>query len=437
MQEEFELNSAKNSLRGCLIRQIRTQHRLSLENLAGDTGMNTSILCDMELGRRRISDQNIQTILKSVNVDFTLVDDQTVSSLIETILLYFKNFYYMNFDLNVAIEEQYQKLIDENQECLDDRYFYLLLLGCFITISYESVVSRTGWEDPDLDSKLQLLQTADSHFPAPLDSISKLICLLHAIEQCDFKRAHSLIGQIQTDYSDPISCQVTNLVKYQDLRLANLEGDPPRAYQLIPLVRNELVKDKNYRRMFNLDKAEAVYLMTIGNYTQAEQNLSNLQSTLKSLHLTIHRYSILDNRIWCTLVTRRYEECLDLIEQCESEYSVPSSSNTVFKAYCQYRLDPEADHKLQEEELLAFRKRCDDDKNAQKIVDILFELVKGRKKTFFSKCLSFIHQLIRQQNYPLAEFFIQAGFDEAESQNQFEMMYQFKKIRLAIEKKSL
>ena len=89
------MNSAKNSLRGCLIRQIRTQHRLSLENLAGDTGMNTSILCDMELGRRRISDQNIQTILKSVNVDFTLVDDQTVSSLIETILLYFKNFYYI------------------------------------------------------------------------------------------------------------------------------------------------------------------------------------------------------------------------------------------------------------------------------------------------------------------------------------------------------
>ena len=435
MQEGFDLDSAKNSLRGCLVRWIRTQHRLSLDNLARDTGMNTSILCDMELGRRGISDKNIQSILKSVNVDFTLVDDWSVSSLIETIQLYFKNFYYMNFSLNIAIEEQYKKLSSENYGCLDDRCFYLLLLGCFITVSYESVVSRTGWEDPELDTKLQLLQTVDSHFPAPLDSISKLVCLLHAVEQCDFKKAHSLIRQIQTDYSDPLSSQVTNLVKYLDLKLANLEGDPSRAYRLIPLIRNDLARDKNYRRMFNLDKAEAVYLMTIGNYTQAEQNLRNLQAGLKSLHLTIHRYSILDNRIWCTLVTRRYEECLDLIEQCESEYSVPSSSNTVFKAYCQYRLDREADHKLQEEELLAFRKQCTEDKTAQKIVDVLFELVKGRKKTFFSKCFSFINQLIRQQNYPLAEFFIQAGFDEAESQNQFEIMYQFKKLHQTVEGK--
>ena len=54
--------------------------------------MNASILCDMELGKRRISDEMIQSLFKQLGTDFVLVDDKAVSSLSRTIQMYFKNY---------------------------------------------------------------------------------------------------------------------------------------------------------------------------------------------------------------------------------------------------------------------------------------------------------------------------------------------------------
>ena len=431
------MDPTKNRLRGCLIRQVRTDRGLSLENMSRDLNMNASILCDMELGKRRISDEMIQSLFKQLGTDFVLVDDKAVSSLSRTIQMYFKNYYYMDFASNLPIEEKYRMLVNKSpdhfEECIfDDRSFYVILLGCFIAISHETS-GNSDWSDPDLGHKLELLETVDVYFPTPLNSISKLVRLQHALHLRDLKQVGSLIRQMQTDYSDPVNSRVITLVKYLDLKLANEQYDTSRAYQLIPIIRSELIKDKNYRRLFNLDQLEAIYFMLTGNYMQAEKSLSDLQTSLLSIDPTIEHETILENRIWCTLMARRFEECLDLIGQREAIYPVDSGSNAIFKVYCQYRLNPEADHKQQEEELLAFREICANDKLSQKVVDVLLELVKGRKKTFFSKCLTFINQLFRQQHYQVADFFIQAGFDEAETQNLYDVMYQFEKLHQAID----
>lgn len=426
------MDPTKNRLRGCLIRQLRTDRGLSLENMARILNMNASILCDMELGKRRISDEMIQSILKQLNTDFVLVNDGVVSSLSQTIQRYFQNHYYMDFASNLPIEEEYRELANKRSDSFDDGSFYGVLLGCFIAISHETS-GNSSWNDPDLDHKLELLDAVDEYFPTPLNSISKLIRLHHALYLRDLKRAGSLIRQMQTDYSDPVNSQVITLVKYLDLKLANEQYDTSRAYQLIPIIRSELIKDKNYRRLFNLDQLEAIYFMLTGNYMQAEKSLSDLQTSLLSIDPTIEQKTILENRIWCALMTRRFAECLDLIAQREAICPVDSGSNAIFRPYCQYRLNPDTDHRQQEEELLALRKICAGDKNSQKGIDVLLELVKGRKKTFFSKCLSFINQLFRQQHYQVADFFIQAGFDEAEKQNLYDVMYQFEKLHQAID----
>lgn len=421
------METKKHQHRSYLIKQIRIESEKSLENISSLTGIHTSILSEMERGKRQISDQNMIDILKACKQTFIVVDESAVGQLSDQIEEYFKNYYYMDFEKNIPLEKDLRENLNKRSNVYDDRYYYLLLLELFIQVRYKSM-QKSGPDCPDFEKKIEILKVVHSIFPHNLDSIANMVLFQHYLDIRDLKNARLIMEDFRVGTYLSLNRMITTLVQYMDLKLSIEMGEVKNIYDLISVVRDGLIRDKNYHRLFNLDRLEAVYFMLIGNYEQADSSLEELQRSLDGMHLTFLRRSIFENRIWCTLMCSDFSKCLDLIDRFESSFSVDSTSNAIFKPYCMYRMNSSSNYEKELESLQTYQSMFKNDPDALKMVEIMQDLICGRTKTFYRKCLAYVNRLIKKENEHLAQLFIQIGYCKAEKELNYETMYKFQKL---------
>lgn len=406
--------------RAALFKLVRLRTGYSLQNVECDTGKKASVISDMEHFKKVMSDDFIAKAFKSFGTEFSFYYSDDVQTILFLIHQYLRYLYYINEPKLTDIENQLKNYRFDYLSDYDDRFYYLLTLETLVLIStYQN--EQTVRLIDGLKDRIDTLLDAYPVLPPFIKGVINLICGIYYNSLHDFNTSLSYLNN--PDSMSPESREggyLNPIVRYFQLKNQVFLHNPVQAYKLIPIVRNELNGDRNYQRLFNLDRLEAIYFISIDEYELANQKLVECTESMHNLGLFFLDDINLENRVWCNLMLGRYEESLDLMEIIESKLEFNPASNCIFKTYCLYQLGRQEDYKQAIEPYKPFRKLIT---GLNESITLMETIVSHKSSVFIKQALRFSDQMLKRNEIYIASFFLQMAKDQAEAIFDYQSLY--------------
>ncbi len=385
--------------RAALFKLVRLRTGYSLQNVECDTGKKASVISDMEHFKKVMSDDFIAKAFKSFGTEFSFDYSDDVQTILFLIHQYLRYLYYINEPKLTDIENQLKNYRFDYLSDYDDRFYYLLTLETLVLIStYQN--EQTVRLIDGLKDRIDTLLDAYPVLPPFIKGVINLICGIYYNSLHDFNTSLSYLNN--PDSMSPESREggyLNPIVRYFQLKNQVFLHNPVQAYKLIPIVRNELNGDRNYQRLFNLDRLEAIYFISIDEYELANQKLVECTESMHNLGLFFLDDINLENRVWCNLMLGRYEESLDLMEIIESKLEFNPASNCIFKTYCLYQLGRQEDYKQAIEPYKPFRKLIT---GLNESITLMETIVSHKSSVFIKQALRFSDQMLKRNEIYIA-----------------------------------
>lgn len=406
--------------RAALFKLVRLRTGYSLQNVESDTGKKASLISDMERFKKAIPDDFIAKAFRSFGTEFSFDYSNDVETILSLIHQYIRYLYYINDPKLAVIENQLENYHFDYLSDYDDRFYYLLTLEALVLVStYQN--EQTVRLIDGLKDRIDTLLDAYPVLPPFIKDVINLICGIYYNSLRDFKTSLFYLNNLNSMSPESNDERYLNpIARYFQLKNQVFLHHPMQAYKLIPIVRNELNNDRNYQRLFNLDRLEAIYFISIGEYELANQKLVECTESMHNLGLFFLDDINLENRVWCSLMLGRYEESLDLIEKIESELEFNPASNCIFKTYCLYQLNRQEDCKQAIEPYKPFRKLIT---GLHESITLMETLIFHKPSVFIKQALRFSDQMIKRNEIYIASFFLQMAKDQAESVFDYQSLY--------------
>lgn len=406
--------------RAALFKLVRLRTGCPLQNVESDTGKKASLISDMERFKKAMSDDFIARAFKSFGTEFSFDYSDDVQTILSLIHQYLRYLYYINDPKLAVIENQLKNYHFDYLSDYDDRFYYLLTLETLVLVSTHQNEHVIRLID-GLKDRIDTLLDAYPVLPPFIKGVINLICGIYYNSLRDFKTSLSYLNNPESICSESSDGRYLNpIVRYFKLKNQVFLHNPMQAYKLIPIVRNELNGDRNYQRLFNLDRLEAIYFISIGEYELANQKLVECTESMHNLGLFFLDDLNLENRIWSNLMLGRYEESLALMEIIESKLEFNPASNCIFKTYCLYQLSRQVDYKQAIEPYKPFRKLIT---GLNESITLMETLVSHKPSVFIKQALRFSEQMLKRNEIYMASFFLQMAKDQAETVFDYQSLY--------------
>lgn len=407
-------------LRAALIKLARTQRGYSIENISSGTGIAKSTISKLENNRRNITMTNLEKILSYCNISFRIVDRSDIRDSIKLIQKYISGLYYLDKELKEESKMQFLKLNFDSSRVFDDRYFYLIAMKALLESEH---LESNSIEQAQADSSLQILLNYEDNLPDYLIFVLDYLLFLKYQAKSEFKKAFHYLQKLNGLSVSIADDNFKALIKYQYLKISIILNSLSIPIEIFPEVKNTLLNDRNYHRLFNLHNMEAIFYMNQGDYLYANNLYIKLQNSLKSINSSYLKKVILENRIWCEMNLHNYETALSLMNTAELLYGLKPGSNLFFRPYCYYKTG-EIEAASEDLKKMKSSELSSSDKLTSEILGLLYSVINKNRKTLYRQCI----RLANSQKYKskcLALFFYKTGMQEAELVQDYETAFYF------------
>lgn len=395
-----------------LIREIRKQRGISLENLAADIDKNISELSLIERGIKTVNQEIFQNIMSLFNIEFNY--DLTINEfLMEKLNALISLIYFCQKEKRVELIQSLRTSEDIYLHS-NGRYIYILIR----TIS--SVCSLPLYtRSEDIESDLQLLKSDFfcKNFNSDLVSMIYWASAEYYRKQYFYQKAiadNSISGKYQAeDRDNRIYC----LIQHQALKLYESTFSHFESFRLINELKNVYASDHNFRRLISLANLEACLHMNLNDYASAQEILFRIldqSSNDLNGYLSI---TIIDNLIWCKIQMQEFQSAIELIDSLVSKVGINLRYNIILLPYCLYcaGLQKEASETADQFLSEAF------DIESRQYLRMFKALIAGHSKTFFRESKALVNRMLKNNECDTAPFILKIRASFAHNHGEIEL----------------